>query len=69
MLFGRHEMDIHNNIHISNVNLQSNYIVNLFGITIYRKLNFNKHANNILNKGTRASGMVRRDRYILSQKF
>ena len=50
MLFGRHEMDVQNNIHISKVNLQSTEDIIFFGMTIDCKLYFNKYVNNVLNK-------------------
>ena len=65
MIFGRHEMDVRNNIQISNANFQSTEDIQFFGKTIYRKLNF----NNILKKENRVSGMIWRGRNVLSQKF
>ena len=69
MIFAKHQMTLRSNIHISNAYLQSTENIQLLGITISRKVNFNKHVNKVLNKVSRISAMVWKDSDILSQKI
>ena len=61
-------MDVRNNIHILNANLQITDNTKFLGKTIDCKLKFNKHVNSVLNKVSRVSGMIWRGRNILAQK-